>query len=163
MNPLVLRLLTGYLTGRDSPFTYPPLNASQCHAESCMTMPTDCGARHECQGCGPLCFPVYSPSTTSGFSILINSTGLSEQVSEAFDGKFPPLSETADKSSACQPTRPVCLRGAGNLTLHAFKSSDPESASAATCCAACVPMKGAMAWQMITKSDFAMGEGPMCW
>ena len=140
------------------PAPSPPLNASKCYAESCMTMPTHCGARPECVGCGELCFPLHAP-TTAEFSTLINTTGLSEQSDgAAFDGSFPPY--PGRTRAQCQSARPICVRGGGAMTLRAYKPTDPESASNAACCAACVPMHNALAWQMITKKG---KQSPACW
>eukprot|EP00935_MAST-01C_sp_MAST-1C-sp1_P001009 g1009.t1 len=123
-------------------------------------MPTNCGDRPECAGCGELCFPQHPPNDPH-FSTLVNTTGLSEQSNSPFNGNFPPQA-TRSAPVQCQPTNPDCIRGNGALTLHKFKDSDPESGSNEACCTACIAMvsKGAKAWQMITKKGTPK---PECW
>eukprot|EP01047_Picozoa_sp_COSAG01_P033154 COSAG01_NODE_2428_length_7717_cov_5.280126_1_plen_624_part_00 len=139
-----------------------PPDPAQCDAESCMTMPTNCGARPECVGCGELCFPTHPP-TDLHFSFLVNSTGLSEQSNSPFSGDFPPQTHEWQQAAECQPTQPLCIRGDAGGTpgvLHKYRPKEPESASNEACCKACVAMDGAKAWQMITKKN---SSTPQCW
>lgn len=45
------------------PFEYN--DPERCEVESCVIMPTDCGSRPECQGCGALCFGSSSLQTAA--------------------------------------------------------------------------------------------------
>ena len=58
----------------------PPNNASLCAVESCMVMPTGCGQRPECAGCGELCFGSGGRGDdAAGWDLFLNATGLSDQ------------------------------------------------------------------------------------
>jgi hypothetical protein len=63
----------------------PPNNASLCAVESCMVMPSGCGQRPECAGCGELCFGLGSGGhgDAAGWDLFLNATGLSDQASAA--------------------------------------------------------------------------------
>ena len=61
----------------------PPINSTACEVESCMTMPTNCGGRTECAGCGALCFSTAAQRSDPGFELFLNATGLSDQSNAA--------------------------------------------------------------------------------
>lgn len=132
-------------------------NATLCAVESCMTMPTNCAARDECQGCGMICMP---NAHDERYSMYLNATGLSEQVN--VDTAFSTQQQQQQQQEpACPwPTTKKCIRGEGNLTIQKWKSNQPASASEAGCCTACAQTTGCVAWQLIAKGG---DDAVECW
>ena len=59
----------------------------------------------------------------------------------------------------CQLPTPHCIRGSITDTLKMFKPTAPESASTGACCSACLPFKGCVGSQLVSRG----GEPPSCW
>ena len=86
----------------------PPNNASLCAVESCMVMPTGCGQRPECAGCGELCFGSGGRGgDAAGWDLFLNATGLSDQDNAASVFRGPRASSPcrAALSAACSTDR----------------------------------------------------------
>lgn len=123
-----------------------------------MTMPTNCGKRPECQGCGALCFPQHSPDDPY-FSDMLDYTGFSAQTNSPFDGTFPPGTANPPSPPTCAiATHTSCYKG--GQYVKRFGNTDSESASNANCCAACGAMPTALSWMMITRAG---QTSPQCW
>jgi hypothetical protein len=70
------------------------------------------------------------------------------------------LLSTATGQLTCQAPTSQCIRGGGSDTLKTFSSTDPESTSPGACCAACRPVKGCVASQLVSRYT---GDAPSCW
>ena len=161
MTLTALAVIAAAVAAAGPPPPPPPSNVTECEVESCVVLPTGCGGRPECVGCGALCF--NDEAGSAAYNLQLNYTGLSEQATgvQVFPD-LPPAPAPPGPPPQCPwPTQNKCIRGQGADKLRQFKPADPESKSAAACCAACAGAGAkCKAWQLITKQGSA---APCCW
>ena len=119
---------------------------ARCEAESCMVMPTGCGKRAECAGCGALCFggTPHSPA----YNRFLNNTGLSQQTSSLPAWSPAEVQTAVVHDQQGWPLTQLCLQNKGGGYLGRWRPREAPSQSATACAAACASTPACRGWNL---------------